>query len=187
MFLIVGLGNIGKEYQSTRHNFGFMVIDKIIENHNFQTPNKKFSSEFYQGKIYGEDIIAIKPQTYMNKSGVAVSQVKKFYKIPIENIIVFHDDLDLELGRIKIKVGGGAGGHNGLKSIDSLIGKNYTRVRLGIGRPEHKNAVHGYVLGKFNQDEIKIVNSITVKIAEFTDELINDKVKFLNKFYLEKF
>jgi PTH1 family peptidyl-tRNA hydrolase len=183
MFLIVGLGNIGKEYENTRHNFGFLTVDEIIKKYNFGSSNKKFSSEFYQGKIDGEDVIIIKPQTYMNKSGVAVSQVKKFYKVPIENIIVFHDDLDLELGKIKVKVGGGAGGHNGLKSIDGLIGKNYIRVRLGIGRPEHKDAVHSYVLGKFNKEEQKIVDDIRVRISDLISDLFEDRVGFLNRFY----
>jgi len=185
MFLLVGLGNFGKGYENTRHNFGFMVVDKIIQDQNFQNPSKKFASEFYQGKIEGEDIIIIKPQTYMNKSGVAVSQVKKFYKIPVGNVIVFHDDLDLEFGKIKVKVGGGDGGHKGLKSIDSLIGKNYVRVRLGIGRPEHKDAVYDYVLGNFSKEKMKVVEKIAGKISSLIKELLEDRVGFLNKYHLE--
>jgi len=185
MFLIVGLGNIGKAYENTRHNFGFIVVDEIIKNYNFNNPSKKFTSELYQGKIKDDEVIIIKPQTFMNKSGIATSQVKAFYKTPIENVIVFHDDLDLEFGKVKVKVGGGAGGHNGLKSIDSMIGKNYTRVRLGIGRPENKDAVHGYVLGRFNVDEQKIVEAVKGKISDLISDLFKDRVGFLNKFYLK--
>jgi peptidyl-tRNA hydrolase, PTH1 family len=183
MFLIAGLGNIGKEYENTRHNFGFIVADKIIKNYNFQNPSKKFASEVYSGKINKDDAIIIKPQTYMNNSGIAVSQVKNFYKIPLDKIIVFHDDLDLEFGRIKVKVGGGNGGHNGLKSIDNSIGKNYLRVRFGIGRPENKDDTHNYVLGKFGRKEKIIVKDMAEKFSDLIGELLKDKVKFLNKWH----
>lgn len=181
--VLIGLGNIGKKYQDTRHNFGFMVIDEIVKKYGFNNCSRKFKSELCQGKIADHDIMTLKPQTYMNNSGVAVSLVKKFYKIPVRNIIVFHDDLDLELGRIKIKTGGGNAGHNGLESIDGLIGKNYVRVRLGIEHPQDKDLVKSYVLKKFKKSEQTAVDFIVRSIAEFLPELLTDREKFLNRFY----
>jgi len=188
MFLLIGLGNPGNIYKNTRHNFGFKIIDQIIQDYDFDTkPIKKFSSEFFSGTINNTKTLCIKPQTYMNKSGIAVQSIATFYKIPLENIIVFHDDLDLELGRIKIKVGGGNAGHNGLKDIDQSIGKDYIRIRLGIGHPQSDNA-SSFVLGKFTSDEKKLLTQIINSISELTPLLLEkDYENFLNKFFLEKF
>jgi len=152
MKLIVGLGNIGTEYEDTRHNIGFIAIDKIINNlNNYTTINKPL----FKGTLFKNgDFLFLKPSTYMNLSGESVGAVKNFYKVENENIIVIHDDLDLKLGALKFKRGGGHGGHNGLKSIDSHIGNDYNRIRIGIGRPEDKSKVVDFVLGKFQAEEI---------------------------------
>lgn len=195
MHLLVGLGNIGAEYELTRHNFGFLLVDEIVDNHSFllefpaqKTSSNKFKSEVFVGAISNQKIIAIKPQTLMNLSGVAVSKTASFYKIPPSNIIVMHDDLDLELGRIKVKIGGADGGHNGLKSIDSMIGKDYIRIRLGIGHPrqsEKNQSVSNYVLSNFSKDEVEIVKNVNKKISKLLDDIISGRVdSFMNKFYL---
>ncbi len=186
MHLLVGLGNIGKEYELTRHNFGFLLLDQIMEDYGFSHQAKKFKSEFFIGEIDGKKVIAIKPQTFMNRSGISVLEAANFFKIEAKNILVFHDDLDLVLGKVKVKTGGGNAGHNGLKSIDELAGKNYMRLRLGIGRPENKEfETADYVLGKFNRIEIEQVKTINQKISDSIGELLEGRVDlFLNKFYL---
>jgi len=152
MTLIVGLGNIGNEYKNTRHNIGFIAIDKLLSNLNFTTINKPiFKGELFKSGEY----LFLKPSTYMNNSGESVEAVKNFYKIENDNIIVIHDDLDLKLGALKFKRGGGSAGHNGLKSIDKHIGNDYHRIRIGIGRPEGEIKVIDYVLGKFKEEELK--------------------------------
>lgn len=187
MFLLVGLGNVGREYETTRHNCGFMCVDKIIEKYNISNHQIKFKADIFSGKILTNDVLVVKPQTFMNRSGIAVSEIKRFYKVPIENIFVFHDDLDLEFCKLKYKIGGGAGGHNGLKSIDEMIGKNYHRIRIGIGRPENKEEIINYVLKKFNGDELKQLNNILSLVADCVDKLFSDKKDaFLNEFYLKK-
>jgi len=157
MYLIAGLGNPGDKYKQTRHNIGFLVIDEItknlsttnITNQNFQSITTKYLSNIYA-----------KPQTFMNLSGESILNIVEYYNIPNENIIIVHDDLDLTFGTIKFKVGGGHGGHNGLRSIDSHIGKDYTRVRIGIGKPEEKSNVANYVLSNFNKEEFKKLEEI---------------------------
>ncbi len=177
MILLVGLGNIGKEYEKTRHNFGFLAIDEIVKSFNFQGPNEKFSSDFFQGEISSKKIIAIKPKTYMNLSGIAVLQALSFYKIMPENIIVFHDDLDIKFGEIRIKQGGGNAGHNGLKSIDEKIGANYHRFRLGINRPENKEyEVSDFVLSNFSTEQFQEIPKITQKILEILPDFIQNKI-----------
>ena len=146
--LIVGLGNPGSEYASTRHNIGFMVVDTLISRF---SANDVTSTNFL-GKCYKfQNHFLLKPQTYMNLSGESVVKVKNFYKI--EDVVVIHDDLDLPFGAVRFKKGGGHGGHNGLKSIDAKIGKEYIRVRMGIGKPEHKGEVASYVLSAFSKEE----------------------------------
>jgi PTH1 family peptidyl-tRNA hydrolase len=192
MFLLAGLGNIGNEYQNTRHNFGFILIDQIIKDYNFnKLASKKSLSEIYSGEINGQKIIAIKPKTYMNLSGGAILEILSFYKILLQNIVVFHDDLDLALGKIRLKIGGSSAGHNGLNDIDQKIGKDYLRLRLGIGRPENKNFnIADYVLSKFLADELKIVEQVNKKISALMPELIVPKLmpvncdNFMNKFSL---
>lgn len=181
MFLIVGLGNIGAEYENTRHNFGFLVIDKLIEKYKINNYQKKYNANIYSGEINNEKVILVKPTTFMNNSGIAVAQIKNFYKIPLENILVFHDDLDLDFCKIKCKTGGGDAGHNGLKSLDSNIGKNYYKIRLGIGRPEFKDDVINFVLSKFTNEELKQIDNLNTKIVNLIHELFKeDKNQFLS-------
>ncbi len=185
MYLLVGLGNIGSEYELTRHNFGFLLLDQIVEDYGFVVQSKKFKSEVFSGTIAGQKVLAIKPQTYMNRSGVAVAEAINFYKIDLKNVLVFHDDLDLALGKIKLKIGGGHAGHNGLRSIDECCGKDYWRLRLGIGRPDNKGYdTADYVLGKFNSEEIKLIEKTNLKISDLIEEMILGKAEnFMNKFY----
>lgn len=186
MFLLVGLGNYGIEYLNTKHNYGFLLIDKIIARYKFIEQKNKFQSNFFLGNINEQKIIALKPHTFMNLSGNAVFDVQNFYKISTDNIWVFHDDLDIEFGKIKYKKGGGNAGHNGLKSIDKLISPNYHRLRLGIGRPLNANyEIADYVLSKFLEIELKQIDLITDIIAEnFYLLLQNQTNDFFNKINL---
>jgi PTH1 family peptidyl-tRNA hydrolase len=150
MKLIVGLGNPGPAYHLNRHNIGFLVVDYLIKELNANSiSSKKFLGELYKK---GE-ILLLKPNTYMNLSGNSVSSVAKFYKIDLGDILVVHDDIDLPFGAIRLKKGGGHGGHNGLRSIDSLISKEYNRLRVGVGKPQRKSEVASYVLSDFSQNE----------------------------------
>lgn len=175
MYLFAGLGNIGKEYESTRHNLGFICVDKIIEKYGYKDKKDKFNATIFSTVIDEKIVLIVKPNTYMNGSGIAISQIKSFYKIPLENIFVFHDDLDLSLGKIKFKIGGSSAGHNGLKSIDQFIGNNYARIRLGIGRPNNKNDIVDFVLNKFNSEEKIILNNIIDVVSRSVVYLFSDK------------
>ncbi|MFT7087469.1 MAG: PTH1 family peptidyl-tRNA hydrolase [Rickettsiales bacterium] len=178
MFLLVGLGNVGAKYEQTKHNFGFLLADEIAKEFSFEEKGKKFNSAIFTGSIADQKIILIKPQTFMNLSGSAVLSVASFYKITPENIIVFHDDLDLALGRIKVKIGGGNAGHNGLKDIDAKIGKNYARIRLGIGRPENSEyEIADYVLSRFSGDELKNVEKVNEKIIKNFPLILEGKLE----------
>lgn len=165
MFLFVGLGNPGKEYEKTRHNIGFMVIDEIANSYNFSPFKSKFHGNLSEGNIAGNKVIALKPTTYMNKSGLSVGEAVTFYKIPLDKIIVFQDEIDLNLSKIRVKIGGGAGGHNGIKDIDSRIGKDYKRVRLGVGHPGDRDMVSNYVLSNFAKDEEDATRKIIEAVA----------------------
>ena len=184
MFLLVGLGNPGSKYQYTKHNFGFLLADQIIENFKLTTLGNKFGRQILSGIISNQKVLLIKPQDYMNNSGEAVLSTATFYKIPPEKIIVFHDDLDLKLGRIKAKIGGGNAGHNGLKDIDDKIGKNYVRIRLGIGRPENKEyEIADYVLSKFSNAELKTTEIINQKITKILPIILDGNLEeFMNQF-----
>ena len=173
MFLLVGLGNPGSKHEGNRHNIGFMVIDELARANNFPAFKGKFQGELSEGRLGNQKIALLKPQTYMNESGQSVGKTAKFFKIPPEKIIVFHDELDLAPRRIKVKQGGGAGGHNGLKSIDQHLGnKNYWRVRCGIGHPGDKNRVSGYVLNDFSKDEQKWLRDWIDDLSRYADMLI---------------
>ena len=165
--LIVGLGNPGADYAHTRHNIGFMVIDELIARHSAS----KLSSSSFKGECYKfQNHFLLKPRTFMNLSGESVVKVKHFYKI--EDVVVIHDDLDLPFGALRFKIGGGDGGHNGLKSIDAHIGKEYIRVRMGIGKPEHKGEVVSYVLGKFNTQEQECLEKFINHTCDAVDFLL---------------
>ena len=135
MFLFVGLGNPGTKYSSNRHNIGFMAADVIVRRHNFSPWRKKFQGELSDGVLAGEKVLVLKPQTFMNESGRSVGDAVRFHNIPLSNVFVFYDELDLEAGKVRVKLGGGAAGHNGIRSISSHITPDYKRVRLGIGHP----------------------------------------------------
>ena len=150
MWLLVGLGNPGDKYAGNRHNIGFMVVDRVAEEHGFSTFKEKFQGRYAEGRIDGHKVMLLKPQTYMNESGQSVGKAAKFYKIPPEKVVVFHDELDLEPFKIRVKTGGGVAGHNGLKSIKAHLGTpGFVRVRLGIGHPGSKDKVSPYVLNDF--------------------------------------
>ena len=171
MILIAGLGNIGEEYKNTKHNIGFMTVDKIADDYNFPEWKEKNKYLFTKIKINNTDVILLKPTTYMNLSGEAVQAITTLYKIKPEDIIVIHDDLDLKTGVIKTKQGGGTGGHNGLKSIDSKIGNNYHRIRIGISHPRDINPnqdVASYVLSKFSPEDMK---KITIQVENISKSL----------------
>ena len=171
MKLFVGLGNPGERYKLTRHNVGFMVLDKLIQKSTVEGWDKKFDSFFNKIIIDQKSIILLKPLTFMNISGHAVQKVKNFYGIDPNNIVIIHDDIDLELGKIKLKKGGGDGGHNGLKSIIKLIGSEFNRIRIGIGRPE-KISVSSYVLNNFREEEVPLLKKIILKSCEGINLLI---------------
>lgn len=154
MKLIIGLGNPGKEYEKTRHNVGFMVMDCLEELFKVQISNKKFKGEYAKFKYKGEDIILLKPLTYMNASGESVIQVMNFFKIDVKDILVIYDDLDMPVGKLRLRESGSAGGHNGIKSIIAHVGtQNFKRIRVGIDR-HPRIPVVDYVLGKFPKDDI---------------------------------
>ncbi|MBC8237561.1 MAG: aminoacyl-tRNA hydrolase [Helicobacteraceae bacterium] len=170
--LIVGLGNPGPEYAFTRHNIGFMVIDELIKRQNAQ----KLSSSSFEGLCYKfQNHFLLKPLTFMNLSGNSIVAVKKFYKQ--EEVVVIHDDLDLPFGTLRFKHGGGHGGHNGLRSADERISKNYTRVRMGIGRPEHKGEVASYVLSGFDLSEVPHLDSWVKYACEAVEFLLNNSME----------
>ena len=183
MHLIVGLGNIGEKYQLTRHNVGFMVIDEITKNlstSNIQKSNFHSTLEKSAYDLYS------KPTTYMNNSGMAVQAIKEYYKLEMEDIIVIHDDIDLPFGTVKFKIGGGHGGHNGLRSIDAHIGKEYIRVRIGVGKPQDKADVANYVLNNFSKEELNklpdiIKHTIDAIKALKSEDIEQVKTKFTLK------
>ena len=166
MLLIAGLGNPGPRYASNRHNIGFMAADAIARRHSFSPWSKKFRAEIADGTIAGEKVLLVKPMTFMNLSGEAVGEAMRFYKLSPADLIVFHDELDLDAGRVRIKTGGGHGGHNGLKSIDAHCGKDYRRVRLGIGHPGRRRWSHGHVLGDFSKVDGEWLDPLLEAIAD---------------------
>ena len=181
MLLIVGLGNPGKEYQSNRHNAGFMAVDVIVHRYNFSEFRKKDKGMRAEGQIDGQRVLALKPLTYMNLSGEAVRRVMTFYKIPVSDVVVFHEDMDIEFGKIKAKTGGGAGGHNGIKSIDACVGNGYKRVRIGTSHPQ-KGDVVDYVLGDFSKSDMEFLSGKFLKIADNIGLLLNDDYsKFIER------
>ncbi|RXI28635.1 aminoacyl-tRNA hydrolase [Aliarcobacter trophiarum] len=178
MYLIVGLGNIGEKYQNTRHNIGFLVVDFMTKNLNITSiTNSNFQSTLLKA---GYNLFS-KPTTYMNNSGVAVRAIMDYYKVDLENIIIIHDDIDLPFGTVKFKIGGGHGGHNGLRSLDSHISKDYIRVRIGIGKPQDKDDVANYVLSDFSKIEFEELNKTiiphVVKAIDALKESDIDEVK----------
>ena len=165
MQLWVGLGNPGAQYALHRHNVGFMVADILAETHGFGAWGKKFRSLVTEGRVGRQRILLLKPQTFMNDSGEAVAQALRFYKLDIGALTVFHDELDLAPMKVKVRVGGGLAGHNGLRSIDAHLGPDFRRVRIGIGHPGHKDRVTGHVLGNYAKSEIEPLSDLLAAIS----------------------
>ena len=181
MQLWVGLGNPGPQYALHRHNVGFMVLDTIAEVHRFGPVQKKFQGWLQEGRIGTEKVLLLKPATFMNESGRAVGEAMRFYKLDLDALTVFHDELDLAPFKVKLKQGGGTAGHNGLRSIDQHLGADFQRVRLGIGHPGHKDRVTGYVLGNFAKAEQDDLVDMLGAIASEADWLARgDGVRFMN-------
>ena len=185
MLVLVGLGNPEAKYKLNRHNVGFMTIDSIVANYKLAPYKTKFQSQIVTKKINDTPVIFSKPQTFMNLSGKSIGNILNFYKLKCENVIVIHDDLDLNLGTVKTKIGGSSGGHNGLKSLDSIIGKNYRRLRIGIGHPGDKTLVNNYVLGDFSKSENFIINTLIKNISLNFDKIITKKENNLSQLLAE--
>ncbi|KJS16634.1 MAG: peptidyl-tRNA hydrolase [Hoeflea sp. BRH_c9] len=182
MLLIAGLGNPGPQYERNRHNVGFMAADAIARRHSFSGFSKKFRGEIAEGTLAGEKVLLLKPMTFMNLSGDSVGEAMRFYKLGPADIIVMHDELDLAPGKLKLKTGGGNGGHNGLKSIDAHCGKDYKRLRIGIGHPGHKDRVNPHVLGDFAKSDAEWLEPLLDAIADHAELLAKgDDAGFLNK------
>ena len=190
MLLLVGLGNPGSRHAGQRHNVGFMAVDEVVRRHGFGPWRKRFQGEASEGTLDGTKVLALKPATFMNLSGQAVGEALRFHKLMLGDVVVIHDDLDLAPGKVRVKTGGGAGGHNGLRDIDAHLGKDYRRVRIGIGHPGHKDLVLHYVLQDFASDERqgwvpKVIDAIASEApllapgSKASDEKFMSRVAFL--------
>jgi PTH1 family peptidyl-tRNA hydrolase len=180
MKLFVGLGNPGAKYARNRHNVGFMAAERIAGRHKFSAWRRRFQGETSEGTLAGERVILFKPATYMNESGRAVGEAARFMKVPLGDIVVFYDEIDLAPGKLKVKTGGGNAGHNGLRSISAHLGNDYVRVRIGVGHPGHKDLVVGYVLHDFAKADADWLDPLLEAIAEAAGHLaIGDQQRFL--------
>ncbi len=182
MRLLVGLGNPGPRHARNRHNIGFMAVDEIVRRHGFAAWRARFQAQTAEGRIGGDKVLAMQPQTYMNESGRAVGEALRFYKLELEDVVVLYDEIDLKPGKVRVKLGGGNAGHNGLRSIDAHIGKDYWRVRLGVGHPGDKDLVHGHVLHDFSKTEEvwldKLLDAVAVEVPLL---LAGDDKAFMSK------
>lgn len=185
MRLFVGLGNPGTKHQGNRHNIGFMAIDSIARRHGFSPWRRRFQGETAEGAIDGERIILLKPATYMNESGRSVGEAAQFFKIGESDVVVLHDEIELPPSKVRVKLGGGIAGHNGLRSISAHIGNEYRRVRLGVGHPGVKDLVHIHVLNDFAKSERPWVEALCEIVADNAGLLANGKdASFANKVHL---
>ena len=184
MYLIAGLGNPENEYAHTRHNMGFDTINNIAKNNNISISKTKFKALYETGIIQGKKVILLKPQTYMNSSGISIKEVADFYNIKPEEIIIIYDDIDIEKGKIKLRKKGGPGSHNGMKSvIQELQSTDFIRIRVGIGQPEFKNDMINYVIGNVPDEEQKVLQEGTQKAAEAVEEILKNGIDIaMNKF-----
>ena len=176
MFLFVGLGNPTPNSENNRHNIGFKIIDAINRKFGLSKQKPKFKGLLTTGNIENEKVYAIKPLTFMNNSGVCIKELIEYFKIDAKDVIVFHDDLDIDLGKIKAKFGGSSAGHIGIESIDKFIGKDYSRVRIGIGRPKQKGKVNNHVLEDFSDNEEDRIKDITNNIVKLVPTLIKKEI-----------
>jgi len=178
MFVLVGLGNPGSQYKTTRHNAGFLLLDSIANDANISITQEKFKSILGRGTFLGQDVLLVKPQTFMNLSGDAVQQVLSYYKIPERQLIVLFDDLDIEQGQVKTRFGGGHGGHNGIRSLlQCLPSDKFYRVKIGIGRPVSKMPTTNWVLNSFSNDEFNLLNQDVFPTAKERIKNIMKEVK----------
>ena len=185
MRLFVGLGNPGAKYAHNRHNIGFMAVDEIARRHGFAPWRRRFQGETTEGSLDGERVVLLRPATFMNESGRAVQEAASFFKLAPGEVTVFQDELELPPAKVRVKVGGGIAGHNGLRSISAHIGNDYRRVRLGIGHPGVKELVHGYVLSDFAKSDGPWVEALRAVIADNAGLLASDKDStFQNKVHL---
>jgi PTH1 family peptidyl-tRNA hydrolase len=185
MLLFVGLGNPGAKHAGNRHNVGFMMVEAIAKRHGLGPWRKRFQGLGAEGPIGGERVQLLLPGTFMNESGRAVAEALSYYKLPLSSSVIFHDELDLPPGKVRVKTGGGMAGHNGLRSITSHVGNDYRRVRIGIGHPGVKELVHGYVLSDFAKSERPWVEALTGIVADNAELLARGQdASFQNKVHL---
>ena len=180
MLLFVGLGNPTPDSQNNRHNIGFKVIDAINQKFGLSKQKPKFKGLLTTGNIGDKTVYAIKPLTFMNNSGICIRELIEYFKMDAADVIVFHDDLDIDVGKIKAKFGGSSAGHNGIESIDKFIGKDYSRVRIGIGKPESKISISDYVLNDFNDEEKEKLENITENIITSLNILLDKKLELFS-------
>lgn len=182
MFLIVGLGNPGSQYENTRHNIGFKVVDNIAKEYNIALNRQKFKGVCGEGFINGEKVILLKPTTYMNLSGESIREVVEFYKLSSDNVLVIYDDISLDVGRLRIREKGSAGGHNGIKSIIAHLGTDiFPRIKVGVGQPDVD--LVNYVLGKFSKEEMEVLNESIDASTKAVRDIINNDVKTAMNIY----
>jgi len=185
MLLLVGLGNPGSKYSNNRHNIGFMVVDEIIHHHGLGPARRKFQGDICEGRIGANKVLVLKPHTFMNESGRSVGEAAQFYKLAPEDIVIIHDELDLEAGKFRMKAGGGTAGNNGLKSLVRHLGPDFRRMRIGIGHPGNRGEVHSHVLKDFSKLDREWVDPMIDAIAKNIDLLVSDSdATFANKVHL---
>lgn len=185
MLLFAGLGNPGPRYAANRHNIGFLAVDAIHRRHRFAPWRRRFQGETAEGQIAGERILLLKPMTFMNESGRAVAEAQHFYKIALGEVVVFHDEIDLASAKVRVKIGGGNAGHNGLRSISAHCGNDYMRVRIGVGRPGEKKEVYAHVLSDFTKDEYPWVEALCEAIAGEAELIVRGRPEeFQNRVHL---
>ncbi|MEM9523371.1 MAG: aminoacyl-tRNA hydrolase [Pseudomonadota bacterium] len=187
MRLFVGLGNPGAEYARHRHNIGYMAVDRIAEDHGFAPWRSKFQGKIGEGRFGSGKVILLKPETFMNLSGQSVGKAMRFYKLSPEDVVVFHDEIDLVPAKVRVKEGGGHAGHNGLRSLHQHIGADYVRVRLGVGHPGHKDRVPGYVLSDFAKADTGWLDDVLRRISDGAPTLASgDMGRFMNAVALQR-
>ncbi|MCY4305073.1 MAG: aminoacyl-tRNA hydrolase [Aestuariivita sp.] len=190
MQIFVGLGNPGPNYANHRHNIGFSILNQIANDYNFIPWRSKFHGQISEGKLDSIKILLLKPQTFMNNSGQSVNEVMRFFKLTPDHVTVFHDELDLPLGKLRYKTGGGHAGHNGLKSIHSHIGNTYHRIRIGIGHPGHKDLVSRYVLSEFKKTDQEflgeLINAISKAVPKLAEGNSSNFLNFLSQHKINK-
>ena len=185
MLLFAGLGNPGPRHAGNRHNIGFLAADAIHRRHRLAPWRRRFHGMAAEGEIAGDRVLVLKPETFMNDSGVAVQAAQHFYKLALEEVVVLHDEIDLAPAKVRVKVGGGNAGHNGLRSITAMCGNDYMRVRLGIGHPGQKELVHAYVLSDFFQEERGWVEAVCEAVADAAEFLVKGRPEeFQNRVHL---